>query len=591
MTRLLERNAAWLLIALAGSFLSLAWMLASPVGASPDEPAHITYAWGTATGQTVLGEKLVPTTESFPYAWSAVTSQTRKKVVKGKPAYTVETREQLDIRSRKYSATSVQQPQKLLQYPAPTCYRFHADRPVKACLKIPPDNDVLVAKTSYMTRYPPLFYAIEGAQLRTATAIGFSGPAVLYGARLTSVVVTLLTVGFGVFLLARRFPGYVVALVSLLALPPMAWFLAGSVNPSGVEIAAAFLLAAAVLALRVDHARGGFSVAAILAVPLGTLLLAWTRPLSWVWASLILCLLLVPTGHGKGEPWTRRLPVRRLGIAAFAATALILASAMVWFGYAYPLRSSESGAVSVPPAWAGLNPIERIVLLILRTGGIASEMIGNFGWLDTPLPDLAIFVWLAVASVAIGIWFGGRSPYLPRWSVGAVLGLGYLAALLDEYAGAWGWQGRYLLPVTAAVCVFGVPGLANGFKRSPALQRLVPALLVALLSVHVLSVVWFFFRNVYGVAPWLRRRLPSTPLPQDTPAWTPPFGQGFVLSLVLLALVCGLAAIWRLRPVPDITPDHPTPDRRTRDHATRDHTTSDRSTPEHTAPGRAVQTS
>jgi hypothetical protein len=542
VTTLLRRHAAWLLLAVAGFLLAVAWVLASPVGASPDEPSHIAYSWGTVTGQTIVGEKLVTD-------------------------------------RRQHKATLVEVPQKLLQYPAPSCYWRDQAKPVTRCSRIPADNLHLVKQTSNMTRYPPLFYAVEGAELRTAAALNLSGAKALYGARITAAVLSLLAVGFGVFLLSRRFPAQVVALATLLALPPMAWFMAASVNPNGLEIAAAFLLAAGVLALRVDHivcapstpttgtpstpttgtqsarVTGARSVTAIVAIPLGTLLLAWTRPLSWVWASLILALLLVPTtqgeGEGGGESWTRRMPVRRLGAVALGATVLILASATAWFAYAVPLRSSEADAIPVPPVWNGLNPVERITLLLLRSGGIASEMVGKFGWLDTPLPELAVFLWLSVASVAVAIWLLGQNPVVPRWSIGAFLALGYLAALINEYRGAWGWQGRYLLPITAAACVFAVPGLTAGLRQMSALRRLVPPMLVILMSVNALSVVWFLLRNAYGVKSWQGRRLPSTPLPVGRPSWAPPLGQGLVLTLVVLALACGLVAIWKLRPSRD----------------------------------------
>jgi Predicted membrane protein (DUF2142) len=517
VTTPLRRNAAWLLLVAAGFFLAVAWVAASPVGASPDEPAHIAYAWGTATGQTIVNEKLV-------------------------------------TNKRQHTGTLVELPQKLLQYPAPSCYWRHQEKPVNRCSRIPADNLHLVTQTSNMTRYPPLFYAVEGAELRTATALDLSGSRVLYGARLSAAVLSLLTAGFGVFLLARRFPAQVVALATLLALPPMAWFMTASVNPNGLEITAAFLLAAGVLAVRVDHDTGVRSLTAILAVPLGILLLAWTRPLSWVWAALILALLLVPTAQRDGGSWIQRLPVRRLGTVAFAAAVLILTSAIVWFGYAIPLRASEADALTAPASWIALNPVERITLLLLRTGGIFSEVVGSFGWLDTPLPELAVFVWLSVGSVAFAIWLAGRNPVIPRWSAGAVLGLGYLAALLNEYTGAWGWQGRYLLPITAAVCVFAVPGLTTGLARLSALRPLVAPMMVALVTVNALAVVWFLFRNMYGVRSWEGRRLPSTPLPVGRPSWVPPLGgQGVVLVLVALAFACGVAAVWTFRTSGDDT--------------------------------------
>lgn len=513
MSTPVRRSATWMLLVAYGLFLAVAWMLSSPVGASPDEQANIDYAWGTVTGQTIVGEHLV----AIPVG---------------------------------RTATQVQVPNKLLQFPNPSCYMFKAGTPTVACSPIPADNMQVVTRASYMSRYPPLFYAAEGVLLQAATAVDLSGPVTLYGARLVAAVLSLLAVGYGLFLLARRFPHRVVLLAALLALPATAWFLAASVNPNGLEVAAAFLLAAGVLAVRVDAAAGVRSVAAVMAVPLGTLLLAWSRPLSWVWASLILGLLLVPTGQSDGESWRRRLPVRRLGALAFSTTVLVLTSAMVWFGYALQIRASEESAAQVVrPAWTGIKAIGGSILLLLHTGTIVSEQVGTFGWLDTPLPSLAIIAWVSVGAVAVAIWVVGRNTLVPRWSVGVVLGLGYLVALLDEFIGTWGWQGRYLLAVTAAVWVFAIPGLAKGLELLAALRRIVPWMMVVLMAVNALSVVWFLFRNVYGVKSF-GRRLPAAPLPVGAPAWTPPLGQGVVLALVALALACGVVAVWTLRPVP-----------------------------------------
>lgn len=508
-------------MAASGLFLVLAWALASPVGASPDEPTHIKYAWGTVTGQTVAGEKLV----TNPVG---------------------------------YRATVIQFPQKLLQFPAPSCYWRSPEKPVTQCSPIPADSQKQVTHASGMSRYPPVFYLLDGAVLKAATSADLSGPRVLYTTRVAAGILSLLTFGFGVFLLARRFPARIVLLAALLGFPATAWFVAASVNPSGLEIAAAFLLAAGVLSVRLDHTLGTRSAAAIVAVPLGTLLLAWTRPLSFVWAGLILGLLLVPTSPAGGKSWSQRLPVRRLGAVAFSATVLILGSSIAWFGYALALRPSGGAVTNVDPQWAELNPLWRITLLVLRTGGILSDMVGNFGWLDTPLPTVGLIAWVAIATLAIAAWFGGRNDLVPRWSVGAVLGLGYLVALLDEYRGGWGWQGRYLLPVTAAVCVFAIPGITQTLKRLPPLGRVVPWLLGGLMAVNALSVVWFLFRNVYGISAW-PHRLPMAPLPTSPASWTPPLGQGTVLALVSVALVCGVVAVWTLRPVPVGTEPDPSP--------------------------------
>lgn len=513
MTTPSRRNMAWPMMAVYALLLSVAWILASPVGASPDEEAHVAYAWGTVTGQTIFNEHLVT----------------------------------IPVRR---TATAVQVPNKLLQTPEPVCYAFRVGTPTVACTSRPADNEQVTTRATYMSRYPPLFYAVEGVVLRGASAspLGLSGSRVLYSARLAATALSLFAVGFGVFLLWRRFPARAVLLASLLALPATAWFLASSVNPNGLEIAAAFLLAAGVLSVRVDDLAGVRSVAAVVAVPLGTLMLAWSRPLSWVWASLILALLLVPTGPGDGTSWIRRLPVRRLGAVALSTTSLILVSSMVWFAYALQIRTSEAGAKVDATSWAGLGIVERIVLLVLHTGTILLEQVGVFGWLDTPLPSLAMLSWVSVVGVALAVWSVGRSTLVPRWSMAVILGLGYLAALLDEYMGGWGWQGRYLLPVTAALCVLAIPSLVNGLERLAPLRRVVPAMMVVLMAVNSVAVVWFLSRNAYGVKGW-PGRLPATPLPVGIPPWVPPFGLKLVLTLVVVSFACGVFAVWLLRPV------------------------------------------
>jgi hypothetical protein len=73
-------------------------------------------------------------------------------------------------------------------------------------------------------------------------------------------------------------------------------------------------------------------------------------------------------------------------------------------------------------------------------------------------------------------------------------------------------------------------------------------MLFVLMAVNALSVVWFLFRNMYGVKGY-GLRLPPAPLPVGTPSWTPPLGLGVVLGLVTLAFACGLVAVWALRPL------------------------------------------
>lgn len=528
-------SGPWLLLVAVGLLCS-AYALASPVGASVDEPAHLVYAWGTATGQVAPGHE----------------------------------RPSVGVGGR--SEVRVDVPQALLRFPSQDCYRGRPEQPVTYCRPLPPDVRVPVEVTTYMVRYPPVYYAAEGLVLRAGLAVGLPGHRVLILARLASVLFGLLVLAWAAALLARRVPVRPLVLGLALGLTPTAMILLASINPNGFEVAAAVLLAAAVLALRVDLARGVRGRGPVVAVPLGTLLLAGSRPLSWVWAGALLATLLVSvpagsavSGPSDGDPavrrWSRRwrrLPVRALGTPALLATVLVLAASLAWFGWALGVRQGEQVRIGTEVPWDTLGPGWKLFTLLLVGGWLLHDAVGQFGW-ETPLVDLALYAWLLVAGAALALWaLGARAaraarhrpspePLLPL----LVAGLCAVVVLVHEYVTAFGWQGRYVLPVLAAVGVLAVPGLSAGLRRVRAGWTAVPLLVGPLVVVHVVALVWWMWRNVYGVRDWGVVRVPPTPLPVGTQTWTPPAGQRAVYLLLLLAVLAAAAGLAALRPVRD----------------------------------------
>jgi hypothetical protein len=300
------------------------------------------------------------------------------------------------------------------------------------------------------------------------------------------------------------------------------------------------------VAVRSDVARGARAPLAVWAVAAAAFLLAWLRPVSRVWATLVVAGLVVPVGsRGRRSP-VERLPIRQLGATALAVTAIVLAAAAAFSAYSAKVLNTEFEAAYHPESWTSLSVPGKVALLLLHSGKIVSEQVGNFGWLDPPLPTIVLLGWVFLAGGAVAIWAVGRGSVVPHAALAAFLVLGYLAALFHEYLGAWGWMGRYLLPVTAAGCALAVPGMASGLQRASALRRLIPTMLIALMSIHTLSVVWFLWRNCYGLKPY-PRRLPSAPLPVGAASWSPPPGQLALLAMTALALACGVLATQRLR--------------------------------------------
>ncbi|MGN6242751.1 MAG: DUF2142 domain-containing protein [Motilibacteraceae bacterium] len=524
---------AWLLL-LAVGLLCSAYAIASPVGASVDEAAHLVYSWGTATGQVTPGHE----------------------------------RPSVGVGGR--SEVRVDVPQALLRFPSQDCYRGRPEQPVTYCRPLPPDVRTPVQVSTYMVRYPPVYYAAEGVVMRAGLAAGLPGHRVLILARLASVVFGLAVLAAAAGLLARRFPVGPLVLGLALGLTPTALILLASINPNGFEVAAAVLLAAAVLALRADLARGVRGRGPVVAVPVGTLLLVGSRPLSWVWAGALLATLLVPvTRPSTGSPlpapagarsrWRslwQRLPVRALGGPAFVATVLALAASLAWFAWALGVRQSEQGRIGTAVPWDTLSPGWKLFTLLLVGGWLVHDAVGQFGW-ETPLVDVALYAWLLVTGAAVAVWaLGVRagqavrdatvSPLLPL----LVGGLSGVVVLAHEYLTGFGWQGRYVLPVVAAVCVLAVPGLASGLTRVRARWTAVPLLVAPLVVVHVVALVWWMWRNVYGVRDWGVVRVPPTPLPVGTETWTPPAGQRTVYVLILLAVVAAALGLSGLRARP-----------------------------------------
>lgn len=111
------KRCHWLkviLLSLGAVLVSIGWATSSPPGASPDESAHIIYAWGTVTGQTLP-------------------SNVRE-----------------DIRGDDVALTTVTVPDSLYERPPQECYAFKSEAP--ACATPAMDFSGETDRTTYMTR-------------------------------------------------------------------------------------------------------------------------------------------------------------------------------------------------------------------------------------------------------------------------------------------------------------------------------------------------------------------------------------------------------------------------------------------------------
>jgi hypothetical protein len=389
-----------------------------------------------------------------------------------------------------------------LVWPEVPCFA-QRDATTPACDVAPKGRgDVLVEVQSEAARYNPAYYVAAG--LPTLVAPGRSSIYVmrLVTAALVAALLTLAAIAF------REGAANLWGFVGLaFATTPMLLFLAGSVNPNAVEIAAGAALWATLLAWfgRPDPAlHRGRAVRATLAAAT----LAASRPLSPLFLVLIVAcaLLVVPRGE------LRRV-VRASRSAAFAVAAFTLACV----GWTLSVGTLDTSEVAYPE----FENVRRYVYtMILSLDDFNRQMIGVLGWLDTPLLSHAYDFWfglfgfLVVAALAVGelrhrvlllvlLALTVVVPIAVQWPAAPELGIV--------------WQGRYLLPLAVGVPLVAgwVLSASPGWNDAMRSRWAAGIPLVCLAVFQLAAFWWALHRNVIGIdEAWIGFE----------PLWQPPLG-------------------------------------------------------------------
>jgi hypothetical protein len=374
-----------------------------------------------------------------------------------------------------------------------------------------------------MTRYPPLYYYAAGAGMWIADAAGMTPRAVGYAGRLGGALLSLSVLIPAGVLAISRFRGALPLVVA--AMTAMAWFMIGSVNPSGLEIAAAIAAAVATGSLfrgRVDSARWLFAYSVTL--------LAWARPIGFLWAGMIIVfgLALAATYQGTRDAF------RSYGWSLIVGSVTTLA-AIGWFTYALGAHSAIGAGESVPA-----DAVERIFAISLRWGGIVWENAGVLGWLDTPLPDLAMISVIALVAIIAAdsgrrIDSAGASRLMVVYVLILILGITLLMAVQ-----VFVWQGRYALPPMAAGLV--LLGFVANPKHLWKSGRIAASILY---TIAVTAAAWVYLRHAIGLEIAARYRVPAF---AREATWSGPLGPW---AVALLALGSAALMVWLLLTLDD----------------------------------------
>lgn len=423
-------------LAFALIFLYLAvWSLATPMYASPDEQAHVARAVALVRGELIGG--------TYKSASNAITLITI-------PFFYAE---------GGYYAS---------------CFAYKGTVPA-SCAKPLPQVAKDIPTATYVGRYPPLYYAIVGLpSLLTVSPTG------VYLMRLISAFLNAIFLALAIVSVVVWSKKRLMLVGLLLAATPMTFFLGSVVNPSGLEITSAICLWCAGLVLAMEHSQSPPpKLVAVVAVAATTLLL--NRGLSPLWLGLIVAILALLAGRRSVLGLARARAVRWAVVLMVPGAVF----AVTWIVVAHTLDLLPVGPRVVP----GETHAHLAANILGRTGMWIKEMIGYFGWLDTPSPLVTYLFWYAAIGLVVLLALSSaRFRYLTGLLLTIAIVLAAPVSIVYREAERLGivWQGRDIMPVAVGIPIMAVALL----EQSDSLQW--PRQRVATVLCVVIGVAQFF---------------------------------------------------------------------------------------------------
>jgi hypothetical protein len=404
----------------------------------------------------------------------------------------------------------------------PNCFAFRPNVPAHCPVNIG-TNTTPVSTVTQFSKYPPTYYLIAG--IPSLFVRGADG---IYAMRMAGAMLSSALIALGLFLLSRYHPRRLLLLGALISLSPMVLFIMSVLNASALEVASAFLAWCGGLCIveRRDVPRS-----LVLWTTVGLVLLTLSRPTSPINAILIVVVLGIFAGRLRVRELATDRTVRPLWMAfilALGVSGLLL----VTFG---------SPALLGSPPRPRLDAWQAIWLSLRLTGSALRQCIGDFGWLDTPVPLLVVVVWsVAIAGMALyGLVVSRRCrralPLLLL--VTLATRLAFETPRIDAVNAYW--QGRYWLPL-----LLGIPLVASAAARRPRTQGPAPGTRRAFVTSVFLIGSCLIWAQVSSFLTALRRYQTGLGAPAAAEVrWLPPGGDLFVTVLFISGQVLLLALV------------------------------------------------
>ncbi|KQR24274.1 hypothetical protein ASF79_03460 [Agreia sp. Leaf335] len=486
---------AWIAL----SLLAAAWAISSPISSGPDEPAHIIKAASVVRGEFVGPQGTYGNEVDVPNYVSWTNAQ--------------------------------------------TCFVFQPTVPANCAPAVEGDPGKIVPGSTTAGYNNPAYYALVG----WPTLI-FSDSTGIYAMRIVSGILSSGMLALA-FMLVSTWRRPTIPTVGLLAaITPMVLYVNGLVNPSSFEISGIITAFVAMMTIVSQPNERMLREQAIVLVSV-SVLAANTRTISPLWVALAIVLpLLLLRGRELGV-----LLRKRVVLVSAAVVALGAALAIAWTPISTRLATDAAAGAPATPVITtlfpdvGQSPFFGFVKMVTLTFTNGADMIGNFGWLDTPVPATTIVIWtmlLGVILLAGFVLLRGRRAFVGATLLLLALILPALIQAAFITTGGFIWQGRYGLPIFAML-IFGVAALVgtsleNSRFSATALSRLIFAVIVGFIAGQGYGFLKAMRRNVIGSDTSWKQLITD-------PQWIPPGGVALSLALFVVGLLILAVVVFRLR--------------------------------------------
>ena len=400
------------------------------------------------------------------------------------------------------------------------CFRFEPDTTAECMVLTWPTAPVEIDARS-TDGYPPLLHVVAAVP-----AVAVDGLGGAYAMRVWMAAVVAALLGWAAMLLSRpgMGPWPLVALVA--SLTPQVVFISSSVNPSGLTAASAAVLAAALVSFVTPYRHAPEVRAAVIVGVLGLVLtrrdgvlmlaalVAAMAPLVWFGSAAT-----VRDAVRKGLGRSAALLVG-LVVGVIAVAAVVLRS---WGGYAIDyLRNPGRRYRSADIAEA-----------VGSVPGYLYELVGVFGWRDTPIGPLfvAIGVIIVVVLLVLVVTVAPRRLAVATlWAFMVMTAVIVVSGMIEfTYL-----QARYLFPVWIAAMVTAGVAIDAG-RPARSISAMLTPVVLGLWAVLQFG-AFFVNQRRYSVG------LNQVWSPSAATRWDPPLLSNSVAMVAMIAAV--VLAVW-----------------------------------------------